>query len=33
VRWLLILTIGAGALWFLMGLIRKKPAEFAEEKS
>jgi len=35
VRWLLILTIGAGALWFLMGLIRKKPgpSKFAEEKS
>jgi hypothetical protein len=33
VRWLLILTIAAGALWFLMGLVRKKPAEFPEEKS
>ena len=35
VRWLLILTIAGGVLWFLGGLLRKKPhpPEFPEEKS
>ncbi len=35
VRWLLILTIAGGGLWFLAGLLRKKPhaPEFPEEKS
>jgi hypothetical protein len=27
VRWLLALTVIGGALWFLAGLVRKKPAE------
>jgi hypothetical protein len=35
VRWLLMLTIAGGGLWFLAGLLRKKPhtTEFPEEKS
>ena len=35
VRWLLMLTIAGGVLWFLAGLLRKKPhaPEFPEEKS
>jgi hypothetical protein len=35
VRWLLTLTIAGGGLWFLAGLLRKKPhaPEFPEEKS
>jgi hypothetical protein len=35
VRWLLMLTIAGGLVWFLAGLLRKKPqpAEFPEEKS
>ena len=35
VRWLLILTIAGGGLWFLAGLLRRKPqtSEFPEEKS
>ena len=35
VRWLLILTIAGGGVWFLAALLRKKPhaPEFPEEKS
>jgi hypothetical protein len=35
IRWLLMLTIAGGALWFLTGLLRKKPdtQPFPEEKS
>ena len=34
VRWLLAITVVGGALWFLAGLVRKKPAEEAlPEKS
>jgi hypothetical protein len=35
VRWLLMLTIAGGALWFLAGLLRKKPhaQDFPDEKS
>jgi hypothetical protein len=35
VRWLLMLTIAGGGLWFLAGLLRKKPhaQDFPEEKS
>lgn len=35
VRWLLMLTVAGGGLWFLAGLLRRKPhaSEFPEEKS
>jgi hypothetical protein len=35
VRWLLMLTVAGGGLWFLAGLLRRKPhrPEFSEEKS
>jgi HupE / UreJ protein len=35
VRWLLVLTVAGGGLWFLTGLLRRRPdpSEFPEEKS
>jgi hypothetical protein len=35
VRWLLVLTVAGGGVWFLAGLLRRRPhpSEFPEEKS